>query len=274
MVTMTALAFAFAISAAGPMQPDTPPRLPVPVAKLAEMKSMQDIIAASRLQNGKPAPAHLILPGLQNGKEVTEYLVAHYPESLRDSTTTVTPFAWMFVDATGKVGEAVLVKGSGQAALDSLSLGVLPVLRFTPALVDKQPVGVWVPFPVQIGSYAQLARASRAPDRVPPDPGQEPRFTPYTVPPTLLNREAVQKALVQNYPPELKQEGKGGTIMMWLYVALDGWVRSPRVRTTSGSAALDSAAVKVARSMFFEPAQNQGKPVPVWIQLPIVFSVN
>jgi outer membrane biosynthesis protein TonB len=38
--------------------------------------------------------------------------------------------------------------------------------------------------------------------------------------------------------------------------------------------ALDAAALKVANVMRFSPALNGTEPVPVWIQLPIVFRTN
>ena len=44
------------------------------------------------------------------------------------------------------------------------------------------------------------------------------------------------------------------------------------VATSSGHEALDEAGLRVARSMRFTPARNQGEIVPVWIAIPIMFT--
>ena len=101
-----------------------------------------------------------------------------------------------------------------------------------------------------------------------------PTFTPYTVKPALLNAEDVQAALVRLYPPMLRDAGIGGTVLVWVFVDQGGVVRRSVVKTTSGLEALDSASLKVTNRMRFSPAQNRDTKVPVWVQIPIAFSVQ
>ncbi|HEX9107273.1 MAG TPA: TonB family protein, partial [Longimicrobiales bacterium] len=101
-----------------------------------------------------------------------------------------------------------------------------------------------------------------------------PTFTPFTVMPELANREEVRAALVKEYPPELKAAGKGGTVMTWALVGENGAVEQSLVKKSSDDARLDSAAVRVVRSMRFTPAQNAGKPALVWVMLPIIFRTD
>ncbi len=101
-----------------------------------------------------------------------------------------------------------------------------------------------------------------------------PTFTPFTVQPTLKNREDVGAALIRYYPPLLKDAGIGGMAGVWLFVDADGEVAKTTIGRSSGHAALDSAALAVARTMVFTPALNRDRKVPVWIQLPIVFGSN
>ena len=101
-----------------------------------------------------------------------------------------------------------------------------------------------------------------------------PTFTPYTVKPDLLNREAVSRALVRNYPPLLRDAGIGGTTLVWLLIDEAGTVIKTQVKEGSGHEALDQAALKVADIMKFSPALNRDQKVKVWIQLPIVFKTQ
>src|SRR5436190_24282082 len=80
----------------------------------------------------------------------------------------------------------------------------------------------------------------------PPDVLQGPRFTAYTVKPELLNRDDVARALVHNYPAELRDNRIGGTALVWLYVDKIGRTVGALVKQTSGIPRLDTAALRVA----------------------------
>jgi TonB family protein len=43
---------------------------------------------------------------------------------------------------------------------------------------------------------------------------------------------------------------------------------------SSGHPPLDEAALVVAATMRFSPAMNRDRPVPVWVEIPIVFSAR
>jgi protein TonB len=100
-----------------------------------------------------------------------------------------------------------------------------------------------------------------------------PAFTPYTVAPELRNRADVARLLERLYPPLMRDAGLGGTVMMWIFIDGSGTVRKVQVKESSGLLPLDSAAVKVSSAMRFSPAQNRDVKVPVWVALPIQFSV-
>ena len=82
---------------------------------------------------------------------------------------------------------------------------------------------------------------------------------------------AIRQALIDAYPPLLKQAGIGGTVTAWALVDPTGAVARTLVARTSGRAELDSAALHVTSKMRFTPARNRAVAVPVWIKLPIVF---
>ncbi len=100
-----------------------------------------------------------------------------------------------------------------------------------------------------------------------------PAFTPYTVAPTLRNRAEVARLLERLYPPLMRDAGVGGVVMMWVFIDQNGGVKKVLVKESSGMMPLDSAAVKVSSAMRFSPAQNRDIKVPVWVALPIQFTV-
>ena len=98
-----------------------------------------------------------------------------------------------------------------------------------------------------------------------------PTFTPYDKRPELLNRAEFGRTLEERYPPELKEAGIGGTVLVWILIDVEGKVARTRVIRGSGHAELDAAAdagLQVAR---FSPAEHEGRPVAVWIQIPLNF---
>ena len=95
-----------------------------------------------------------------------------------------------------------------------------------------------------------------------------------TVSPEVRNRSEVQQALIRLYPPNLRDVGIGGSVVVWYYISETGQVLDSRIGESSGQAALDAAALEVAAVFQFTPAMRRNERVPVWIQLPITFQVQ
>jgi TonB family protein len=103
----------------------------------------------------------------------------------------------------------------------------------------------------------------------------EPIFTPFTVAPQLTNRQEVGQALETNYPTSLRDAGVTGRAEIWLRISDQGTVERVAIHKTSGTEALDLAALAVGRVMKFKPAQNREQiPVMVWVSIPITFQVT
>ena len=98
-------------------------------------------------------------------------------------------------------------------------------------------------------------------------------LTQMTIRPEILNRSEVQAALMREYPRNLRNDGVGGRVVVWLFISETGQVLDKRVSQTSGHEELDAAALEVADVFRFTPAWNRGEVVQVWIQLPITFGV-
>jgi protein TonB len=80
----------------------------------------------------------------------------------------------------------------------------------------------------------------------------------FTVPPT--------------YPDAARKAGIQGTVLLKGYIRRDGTPDSVRVlRSVAG---LDSAAVESVRQWRFRPARYRGKPVAVWVAIPVKFTLH
>jgi len=86
--------------------------------------------------------------------------------------------------------------------------------------------------------------------------------------PKPLNLAEVQKSV--EYPEIAKKTGIKGTVRLSIFVWTDGTVKKVKVIKPLHDV-LDKAAVKAAYKLKFKPALQKGKPVAVWVLLPITF---
>ena len=101
------------------------------------------------------------------------------------------------------------------------------------------------------------------------DISAQPTFTPFTVAPSILNRNDVIRAMEREYPPLLRDAGIGGTVKVYFFIDEEGTVKDHRIDESSGHQQLDEAALKVAAIYRFSPALNRDKKVPVWPEVSI-----
>lgn len=247
-----------------------------------------------------------VAPDVTNRAEVGRALEAEYPPLLRDAGVGGTTLLHFFIDAEGVVGDVRVAEGSGHPALDSAALRAAAVFRFTPAMNRNERVPVWIQLPITFQTRAGNEAAERSTDtgdreatlqarrqeqearaeelrrtrEGAPPAGMEsaveagPTFTPFTDAPEVVNRSVVGEAIATEYPALLREAGVGGRTLVHVLIDETGAVHDVRVADGSGHPALDDAALRVARTMEFTPARNQGSPVPVWIQIPVLFQPN
>jgi protein TonB len=80
--------------------------------------------------------------------------------------------------------------------------------------------------------------------------------------------EAIHKE-APYYPPEAQERGVRGTVPVMALVGTDGSVRNTRVVWSIPG--LEDAAVTAVQGWRFKPAIAGGRPVPVWVTIPVSF---
>ncbi|HEX8241844.1 MAG TPA: TonB family protein [Longimicrobium sp.] len=92
--------------------------------------------------------------------------------------------------------------------------------------------------------------------------------------PSLANVLEVQRGLSHEYPRDLRDRGISGSVSVRMRVLPDGQVDRGSVQIQRATEpAFAGAAVRVAAVMRFTPARVDGKPVAVWVTVPIEFQV-
>lgn len=76
------------------------------------------------------------------------------------------------------------------------------------------------------------------------------------------------------YPVSARRSGVSGTVDLKVRVAPDGRAAEVQVQRTSGSEALDVAALETVRTWLFIPGRTGQTPVESWIVVPIVFRLE
>lgn len=101
-----------------------------------------------------------------------------------------------------------------------------------------------------------------------------PRITAYTRAPSLRNENEIQQFISRRFPEALRRQGGDARGIVWLLIDTRGQVLKTVLRDTSGRADVDSVVVAAGQIMRFRPAEQAGRPVPVWVQQPIRLHVE
>ena len=73
------------------------------------------------------------------------------------------------------------------------------------------------------------------------------------------------------YPPSAWASGASGTTVLKILISETGSVDSAFVLQSSGDRTLDSAAIANSRRLDWEPAEQGGRPIPIWGRLPVIY---
>ena len=74
------------------------------------------------------------------------------------------------------------------------------------------------------------------------------------------------------YPEVARAANIDGTVLVQALVGKDGHVKDTKVLRSIPP--LDDAAVNAVRQWVFKPARTAGKPVAVWVAVPVRFTLH
>jgi TonB family protein len=100
------------------------------------------------------------------------------------------------------------------------------------------------------------------------------RIDEVSSPPAFVNLSDVVRMMTRNHPPLLRDEARGGTVVLVLQVGRNGTVQSCRVLRSSGEASMDQAAVRAASRLRAHPARVGTTAVAVEVEIPFEFGVG
>jgi TonB family protein len=215
-------------------------------------------------------------PLTRNAEAIAGRMAQLYPPWLRESGQGGTVTLRLRVDPTGAVTDAQVTR-STNPQLDPPSLHVARELLFTPARVGGRPVSVWTEVPLQWETESAAEPAAAA---APPAAAPAARKSPvadstgsYELDgveemPRPINIGTLQRELMRLYPEHLRNTGWSGQVHVRFRVSATGEISEPIV-VRSSNADFDEASVRAVRQLRFHPARLNGRPVAVWLELPI-----
>jgi TonB family protein len=131
---------------------------------------------------------------------------------------------------------------------------------------------------LQLGSW----RSERVDRARPPEANTVRDFAPGNVqteprpaPGEYVYVEKLPEALTKvppEYPDEERQNRIEGTVIVQALVGRDGRVKEAKI--TQSVPGLDQAALAAITQWTFRPAESYGKPVAVWVAVPVKFSLK
>jgi TonB family protein len=208
-----------------------------------------------------------VQPRFVNAAAVARAVEAQYPAALRDGGVGGKPVVRVLVDVRGLPRLPRVDESSGNAELDSAAVRVVAGARFRPGRWAGRPYPVWLEVPVTFVSPKAPSDTVKA---------VRPSFDDLAGTeelPELSNRNYVTSVINRNYPPQMRMAGVSGNVTARFRLNTDGRPGMVRIERASRPEFV-VAAVLVVEAMRFRPARVNGKPVSVWVTVPIFFQVS
>jgi len=201
-------------------------------------------------------------PQFEGGeKELKKYVENNirYPEEIiTDSLKGIAVRLAFVVNKDGNIGDVTIVKGL-TPELDAEAVRVVSSFpRMIPGQKDGKAVATIVPYSIR---FDKLELMHKHIDQMPGFPGGEEKMQFY------ISNKVI-------YPKEAQQRGDEGRVTVRFIVDKTGKLKDPKV-IRGVSSLLDAEALRVVKGMpRWNPGILDGKPVPVYFTIPIVFRLK
>jgi TonB family protein len=204
-----------------------------------------------------------VRPEALNLGELGAALYAKYPPRLKAAGVNGTATVSMIVGRDG-VPAALQVVSSSDSAFHAPTLAVLAMLRFSPALVSGRPV------PVRVTQTIGWETRNEPPR---PDSTGAYEFSDVETVPHPRNIRRFRSALQRLYPAPLRAANVAGEVYVRFRAEPDGRVSHVHVIETTDER-FNEATISAVHELRFTPARMGGRPVPVWIEMPVAWNAR
>ncbi len=154
---------------------------------------------------------------------------------------------------------------------------VVTYSKWTPAKKNGRPITAWVTIPITY-NLKVAAEEIVSPSDIPPPPLPSDDvykfFVAYDEPPEPIGGfAAIQENLI--YPEIARRAGIEGTVTVYARVSENGDVIDTRILVPlNENNGCNEAAVAAIKSIKWKPARAKGKPVAVWVSIPVRFKLK
>ena len=126
------------------------------------------------------------------------------------------------------------------------------------------------------------AQATAMPQTVPPMPTSSTSGAASTRPalasPAAVVLPASDADYLHNPPPAYprmsRRMGEQGTVLLRVFISTEGRAEKAEIRTSSGYARLDEAALETVQRWRYVPGKRAGQPEAMWFNVPIRFVLD
>ncbi|HYR06919.1 MAG TPA: TonB family protein [Longimicrobium sp.] len=223
-----------------------------------------------------------VLPRPQNAAEFVAALQQAYPLPMRQAGVGGTVHVSFVLGPNGQPGD-VRVLSTPDSSFEAPTVQAVSLLRFTPAQVQGRPVPVRVEQPItwRVDTAAvAVADESSAPastDVLEVADVLEGAAKVYELSeveelPDILNVRDFQRALRSEHPRVDSHPGRQAEVQVRFRVHEDGSTSHATI-TRSTDQRFNTPTLRAVRVLRFRPARVEGRPVKVWVEQPISWSL-
>lgn len=185
-----------------------------------------------------------------------------YPRELRDARPQAAVLVRFVIDPSGRV-QYPHVHRSSDARFDGVSVEAVRRLLFQPARRQGAPVWVRMEVPVAWGEVRPVSSA---------DSDGTYDLRDVDAPPRLRDVREFRRRLEELYPVTLRTAGESGIVQVRFRIEADG-TTSNHIIAHSTNEKFNDVTLRAVRAVTFRPAVLDGRPVPVWVDLPIHWTI-
>lgn len=190
----------------------------------------------------------------------------HYPELARRAGIEGTVILYVQIDEQGDVVNTRVIKSLGDNGCDEAAVEAIKKVKWIPAEADGKPVKVWISVPVRF-------KLSNGDENQTDETKIKETFVPFDEEPTPVGGfTAVHKNL--QYPEIARKAGIEGAVLVYARINENGDVTDTKVLKSLGDNGCDEAAVEAIKKTKWNPAKQKGKPVAVWVTVPVRFKLS